>query len=154
MEMNSIDGIAFADTCKTMPSLTISTPITTSSLNLEKTSTTSTTSTTSATTPVSTSCVGHYWPVENKAVEDVIGHQSATSNGSPQFTRDRFGVVDGALRIYSSSTAWRLPHGRYIKGDTTITMWVKDIECGGYHPNPKDSLAIAPYGIFNKIVLS
>jgi hypothetical protein len=94
--------------------------------------------TTSTTTRVSTSCVGHYWPVANKAVDDVIGHHSAESNGSPKFTTDRFGLADEALRIYNNVTAWRLPRGRYVKGDTTITMWIKKIECNKW----------APYGNF------
>jgi hypothetical protein len=126
-----------------------STAITTSSLKYASTSTFQTKTTTvktltatkiathtstSATTSVSTTCVSHYWPVANKAVEDVIGHQNAMSNESPQFTRDRFGLANGALRLFSKETAWRLPHGRYFKGDTTITLWIKKIECNGFGP--------------------
>jgi hypothetical protein len=73
--------------------------------------------------------VSHYWPIVNKTVVDIVGNHNATSNGSPQFDQDRFGVADGALRIDSKETAWQLPPGRYVKGDTTITMWVKKIEC-------------------------
>jgi hypothetical protein len=96
------------------------------------------TTTITKTTPVSTACVSHYWPIANKAVDDIISYHSATSNGSPRFTKDRFGKVDEALWIYSKETAWQLPPGRYIKGDTTLTMWIKKIECK----------LTGPYGIF------
>jgi hypothetical protein len=107
-----------------------------SSENFE-TQTTASQLTTTKSIPVSTACVSHYWPVANKAVEDVIGDQSAASNGSPRFAKNRFGVADGALRIFSKGTTWWLPPGSYIKGDTTLTMWLKKIECKH----------IGPYGL-------
>jgi hypothetical protein len=96
--------------------------------------------------------VGHYWPVANKAVDDVIGHQSADSNGSPRFSNDRFGVANGALRIYSRETAWRLPQGRYYKGDTTLTMWVKNIACGGLSKNSGQYSTLIRFNALIKIL--
>jgi hypothetical protein len=64
----------------------------------------------------------------------VIGQQNATSNGSPQFTKDRFGNVSGAVRIESKETAWQIPPGSYVKGDTTLTLWVKKIKFNNYGP--------------------
>jgi hypothetical protein len=46
---------------------------------------------------------------------------------------DRFGRTDGAIQVKSNETAWRLPPGIYFKGDTTLTMWVKKIECRGIY---------------------
>jgi hypothetical protein len=59
----------------------------------------------------------------------VITGENATSS-SPQFVTDRSGVAKGAIQVNSSASAWQLPPGRYFQGDTTVTMWVKKIECG------------------------
>jgi hypothetical protein len=75
----------------------------------------------------------HYWPVENKAVDDVVGNYSAQGNGLPEFAQDRFGVADGALKVHNTKSAWRLPPGNYFKGETTLTMWIKKIICSSVY---------------------
>jgi hypothetical protein len=91
--------------------------------------TTSTTTTTTAATSLTSPCLAHYWPIDNKTVLDVITGQFSTSKGSPQFVTDRNGLASGAILLNSSSSAWQLPVDTYFQGDTTITMWVKKITC-------------------------
>jgi hypothetical protein len=79
------------------------------------------------------SCAGNYWPIENGAVADLIKGQDAVST-LPFFVADRFGVVNGAIRVNSTATRWQLPAGTYYQGDTTITMWVKKNTCAQYGP--------------------
>jgi hypothetical protein len=82
------------------------------------------------TAPTTTSCLGHYWPIANRTVIDTITGQLATSKGSPKFVADRNGQANGAIWVNGSlATAWQLPAGIYIQGDTTVTMWVKKIAC-------------------------
>ena len=90
---------------------------------------TKTTETTSTVSPVSSSCMGHYWPIVNQAVKDTITGKSATNMGSPQFVADRFGAAKGAIQLDSNASAWKLPVDRYVMGDTTVTMWVKKLSC-------------------------
>jgi hypothetical protein len=87
-------------------------------------------------------CGGHYWPVENNAMSDVIGGKNAVSL-KPQFVEDRFGLKNQAILINSSESAWQLPSGRYFQGDTTLTMWIKKNEC-----------KIGNYGIVILLVLA
>jgi hypothetical protein len=112
-------------TFKTTSASTTATTTTTTT-----TTTTATTTTTTTTLTLKTSCLDHYWPVEKKAVDDVVGYFNAKSNGSPEFAPDRFGVADGALKVKNKASAWSLPPGNFSKGDLTITMWVKKISCG------------------------
>jgi hypothetical protein len=63
-------------------------------------------------------------------MNDVIGKKDAISNGSPEFSEDRFGKPNGALRIYDKKTAWQLPIHFHFTRYSTVTMWVKKIECG------------------------
>jgi hypothetical protein len=78
------------------------------------------------TKPVVTLCLAHHWPIGNNAVTDAITGKSATSyGGSPQFAADRNGVINGAILVNSSSSAWKLPEDTYFQGDTTLTLWVK-----------------------------
>jgi hypothetical protein len=74
------------------------------------------------------SCAGNYWPIGSGEVTDMIGGQSASSQ-SPLFVADRFGAVNGAIRVNSAATSWQLPVDIYYQGDTTITMWVYKKSC-------------------------
>jgi hypothetical protein len=83
---------------------------------------------------ISASCLRHYWPVTDNAVEDVIGENSAVPNGWPRFTKNRFGVVNEAIRINDKAHAWRLPQGSYFQSNTTLTMWLRKIKCKEWAP--------------------
>jgi hypothetical protein len=101
-------------------------------------STSTTTTSTATTNQIKTTCSGHYWPIANQTVTDVITGLNATSLGSPQFVTDRNGVANGAIWVNGTmATAWQLPVDTYFQGDTTITMWVKKIAC-----------QVVPYGMF------
>jgi hypothetical protein len=84
--------------------------------------------------------VSHYWPIGDNTVTDTITGKTAASK-SPQFSLDRYDVLNGAAWVDSDDSAWQLPAGAYFNGDTTVTMWVKKIKCGG-----GDSLDLGAYG--------
>jgi hypothetical protein len=42
---------------------------------------------------------------------------------------DRNGVLNGAILVNSSSSAWQLPVDTYFQSDSTITLWVKKQAC-------------------------
>jgi hypothetical protein len=107
--------------------------------SIATTVTTTSTSTKSTTTTVQ-SCAGHYWPIANQSVTDVITGLNATSLGSPQFVTDRNGVANGAIWVNSIATAWQLPVDTYYQGDTTVTMWLKKVAC--------------QFGVYGNITLS
>jgi hypothetical protein len=141
IEMNAVDDKAHMEICKSMTiSTTVSPQITTSS---------STTEDFTSTNP--NSCVGNYWPVRNNAVEDMIGGKSAYSP-QPQFATDRFGALNGSVLVNSEISALVLPDGFYIQGDTTVTMWVKKIICGGFFSShgPYRNLSVFFYLIQTK----
>jgi hypothetical protein len=98
-----------------------------------------------------TSCVGHYWPIAHKTVTDTIGGKSAKSE-KPQFVMDRFGVANEAISVNSSASSWILPTGNFFQCNTTLTMWVKKIQCGPLKPSETGT---GPYGknehLFNLI---
>jgi hypothetical protein len=58
-------------------------------------------------------------------VTDIVTAKQATSLGSPQFVPDRNGVVNSAILVNSTFSAWQLPVDTYFQGDTTVTLWVK-----------------------------
>jgi hypothetical protein len=99
--------------------------------NLIATSCQSSTTPTKPSTSTTTSptggakCVGHYWPIGNQMVTDIVTGKQATSLGSPQFVTDRNGSANGAILVNSTSSAWQLPVDTYFQGDTTVTLWVK-----------------------------
>jgi hypothetical protein len=66
----------------------------------------------------------------NLAVTDFQTGQAATSLGTPQLVPDRFGVTNGAVWVNGGTTAWQVPAGgRYFRGDSTLTLWLKKIVC-------------------------
>ena len=88
------------------------------------------------------------------AVDDLVGGMNATNMGKPKFTYNRFGESNEAIRVYDSgSTGWRLPPGTYLRGDTTLTMWVLRHSCQSEQPQalPGDSPPQEPYdGTYGK----
>jgi hypothetical protein len=75
--------------------------------------------------------------VVNLTFTDVIGGKNATKgNAQPGYIYDfdRFGDQVGAILVQDQASAWTLPAGNYIQGDTTITMWVKG-GCAAYYGN-------------------
>jgi hypothetical protein len=109
------------------------TTLTTTTTATSTTTSTSFTSTSTATTTSNSAtlsgCVGHYWPIGNRAVTDLITGRNGTSQ-TPQFVADRNGVANGAIWVNGSvETTWQLPADTYFQGDTTMTMWVKKIAC-------------------------
>jgi hypothetical protein len=69
----------------------------------------------------------------NGVVADVVGGVSTTSAGSPSFTADRFGNVNGAANVNSLSNGYNLPAGVYLSNDFTISVWVKSHNCASYN---------------------
>jgi hypothetical protein len=73
-------------------------------------------------------CLSHYWPVTGNSVNDLIGGKQPSSS-SPSFGLDRFGQVNEALLVNSTSNFWQLPSSAYFQTETTVTMWVNKNKC-------------------------
>jgi hypothetical protein len=116
------------------PATTILTSTTTKST--QTTTPTSTTTVSSSSSSIGVACAGHYWPIGNSTVTDMITGKNATSLGSPLFVKDRFGVAGGAFQVSNASNAWRLPNDTYFTGDFTMTMWLNKISCSSNSSKP------------------
>jgi hypothetical protein len=57
-----------------------------------------------AVVPGVTTSLVNYWPVKNGVMVDLVGLVNTSSAGSPQFTPDRFGNVNDAILVNSSTS--------------------------------------------------
>jgi hypothetical protein len=124
---------------------TISITQTTSTTSASDSTTTTSTTTSSTTTTSTTSttknltypeCLQNYWPVKDKAVNDMIRRQACqASTESPFFVPGRNNDPEGAIRVNSPKNYWTLPGVDYFPGDFTLTMWTREIRCNTASPH-------------------
>ena len=67
----------------------------------------------------------NYWPMDNH-VNDTVGAANMYNGYNVQFTKDRFGNENSAIRF--SNGFYQVPSGFYYNGDFTISVWIKPIK--------------------------